>query len=128
MTASIENHWIARAKEVACDVLSRHAGDVDRTARWPQESLAGLGQTGLLGLSIDRALGGAGEGPATFAGVACALAEQCASTAMIYVMHVSAAQVIAAARAFGQREAVLRQIALGKHLTTLALSEKGSRS
>ncbi len=47
---------------------------------------------------------------------------------MIYLMHVSAAQVIAAADAFAERDRVLRQIAAGRHLTTLAFSEKGSRS
>jgi alkylation response protein AidB-like acyl-CoA dehydrogenase len=128
MTCSLENKWVARAREVARDVLARHADDVDRTARWPQESVASLGQSGLLGIVVDGPSGGGGAGPVAFAGVACALAEQCASTAMIYVMHVSATQVIAAATSFDQREAVLRQIALGKHLSTLAFSEKGSRS
>lgn len=128
MGADIENNWVARAKQVAGDVLSRHADDVDRSGRWPEESVAALADAGLLGLSIDGALGGAGEGPAAFAGVASALAEQCASTAMIYMMHVCATQVIAAAPRFGEREAILRQIAAGKHLSTLAFSEKGSRS
>jgi alkylation response protein AidB-like acyl-CoA dehydrogenase len=36
--------------------------------------------------------------------------------------------VIAVAKSFPEREAVLRQIAKGKHLSTLAFSEKGSRS
>lgn len=128
MSRGLENDLIDRAGEVARDVLARHADDVDRTARWPQESVVGLGQSGLLGLLIDGRYGGAGAGPAAFAGVACALAEWCASTAMIYVMHVSATQVIAAATSFGERDVVLRQIALGEHLSTLAFSEKGSRS
>lgn len=128
MSDAVENSWIARAKTVAEDVLSRHADDVDRCARWPEESVAALAQSGLLGLPIGGALGGAGEGPAAFAGVAGALAEKCASTAMIYVMHVCATQVIASARQFDQRNAVLGAIASGKHLTTLAFSERGSRS
>ena len=47
---------------------------------------------------------------------------------MIYLMHVCATQVIAAARTFSPREAVLRTAAAGGHLSTLAFSEKGSRS
>ena len=56
------------------------------------------------------------------------LAEQCASTAMIYLMHTSATQVLVAVLDFPGRDAVLRAIAAGRHLSTLAFSEKGSRS
>jgi alkylation response protein AidB-like acyl-CoA dehydrogenase len=56
------------------------------------------------------------------------LAEQCASTAMIYLMHVCGLQVVAGAAAFPRREEVLRSAAAGRHLCTLAFSEKGSRS
>jgi alkylation response protein AidB-like acyl-CoA dehydrogenase len=47
---------------------------------------------------------------------------------MVYVMHVSATQVIAASTSLAERDALLREIAAGRHLTTLALSERGSRS
>src|SRR5262249_14854743 len=67
-------------------------------------------------------------GPRTFAAVTRALAERCASTAMIYLMHVCATQVIAAGPGFPLREGVLRSIADKRHLSTLALSERGSRS
>ncbi|HEV3004074.1 MAG TPA: acyl-CoA dehydrogenase family protein [Pirellulales bacterium] len=128
MATPIDNHWLVRAREVAADVLGRHAGDVDRQARWPAESVEALAQSGLLGLTIEGALGGAGEGPGMFAGVTRELAEQCASTAMIFVMHVCGAQTIAAAEGFAQRETVMRQAAAGKRLCTLAFSERGSRS
>jgi hypothetical protein len=47
---------------------------------------------------------------------------------MVYVMHVAAAQAIAASTTLAARDELLRAIAGGRHLTTLALSEKGSRS
>jgi alkylation response protein AidB-like acyl-CoA dehydrogenase len=47
---------------------------------------------------------------------------------MIYLMHVCATRVIVDARGFGQQADVLREIAGGRHLSTLAFSEKGSRS
>ena len=47
---------------------------------------------------------------------------------MVYVMHVSATAAIVASKTLASRSAVLKDIAAGKHLTTLALSEKGSRS
>lgn len=62
--------------------------------------------------------------------VACAaldeIARRCASTAMIYLMHLSGCSCyIARPHAV---EDTLQQVARGEHLTTLAWSEKGSRS
>jgi alkylation response protein AidB-like acyl-CoA dehydrogenase len=81
-----------------------------------------------MGLTVPAALGGGGQGPRAFASVLAKLAEGCASTAMIYMMHVCGTQLIAAAAGFARRDEVLRDIAAGRHLTTLAFSEKGSRS
>lgn len=123
-----ESRWTQIATEVARDVLAKHAADVDRTARWPAESVAALGAAGLMGLTLPREFGGAAEGPATFAAVTRELATHCPSTAMIYLMHTCAMQVIAAATNFPERAAVLRAAANGAYLGTLAFSEKGSRS
>ena len=121
-------HYVAQASSVAGEVLAKHAADVDRQARWPAESLAALAQSGLLGLTVPAAYGGAAQGPRTFAAVLSTLAEQCASTGMIYLMHVCGTQTIASATAFTQHDDVLQAIAAGRHLSTLAFSEKGSRS
>jgi alkylation response protein AidB-like acyl-CoA dehydrogenase len=122
------DNWVAQAADVAREVLAQHAEDVDRQGRWPGESVAALGESGLLGLTVPAASGGAGEGPRTFAVVTRLLAEQCASTAMIYLMHICATQVIIQSKVFPARESLLRDIAGGRHLSTLAFSEKGSRS
>jgi alkylation response protein AidB-like acyl-CoA dehydrogenase len=119
---------VSVAQAAAGETLARHADDVDQQARWPAESVRALAEAKLLGLTVPTEAGGAGEGPRTFAAVTGTLAERCASTAMIFLMHVCAAQVIAAARSFPQRDAVLRDMAAGRHLSTLAFSEKGSRS
>jgi alkylation response protein AidB-like acyl-CoA dehydrogenase len=120
--------WISKAEALARDVLARHAADVDRQARWPAESVDALKLEGFFGLTVPTDFGGAGEGPRTFAAVLSRLAEGCASTAMIYLMHVCGTQVMSAAAEFGRREQVLRDVAAGVHLSTLAFSEKGSRS
>jgi alkylation response protein AidB-like acyl-CoA dehydrogenase len=109
-------------------VLTRHAAEVDATPRFPEESLEGLAAQGFLGLCVPATLGGAGQGPRAFAAVVEELAMGCASTTMIYVMHVAAQQAIASSAVLARRDEVLRAIAAGKHLTTLAFSEKGSRS
>ena len=122
------SQWVPRAESVAYDVLARHAADVDKQARWPAEGIDALKAGGFLGLTVPTSHGGAGEGPRTFANVLAKLAEGCASTAMIYLMHVCGTSVVIAANGFGRRDQVLRDIAAGKHLSTLAFSERGSRS
>ncbi len=116
------------AASIARDVALPAAADVDANARFPQESLSALAREGLLGLSVPKEFGGKGEGPRAFAATVEEIAQGCPSTAMIYVMHVSAAQTIITSTALAQREDILRSMAEGRHLTTLAFSEKGSRS
>ena len=116
------------AATIAREVLARFADEVDEQARFPQVSVAALAQAGFFGLCVPTALGGQGQGPRAFAGVVEELAQGCASTAMIYVMHTAATQAIATSPTLEGKDAILREIAAGKHLSTLALSESGSRS
>jgi alkylation response protein AidB-like acyl-CoA dehydrogenase len=120
--------FVDAATRIAAEVAGPVAADVDANARFPQESMDALAQGGLLGLCVGSAAGGKGEGPRTFAAVVEELAMACGSTAMIYVMHVTAAQAIASSSTLQGQDALLGEIASGKHLTTLAFSEKGSRS
>jgi len=126
--ASNELEHVETARRVSQEVALPAAAEVDEQARFPAESLRALGEAGLLGLCIDGEFGGRGQGPRTFAAVTEEIAQGCPSTAMIYVMHVSAAQALAASGVWGNRGVVLKDVAAGKHLTTLAFSERGSRS
>jgi alkylation response protein AidB-like acyl-CoA dehydrogenase len=119
---------IERVVSLAVEVVRPHAADVDRNGRFPRESIDALGRGRLLGLCVAADKGGLGEGPRTFATVAEELAQECASTAMVFVMHVTAQQAITASGTLAGQDALLREIAEGRHLTTLAFSEKGSRS
>src|SRR6185503_2565835 len=83
---------------------------------------------GLAGLTIGTDAGGKGQGPRAFCAVVEEIAMACPSTAMVLTMHVSATMAIAASKTLGNRTAVLKDIAAGRHLSTLSLSEKGSRS
>ncbi len=124
----LENKWVQKAEEIARTVLTSHAEEVDRLGRWPGESIDALGESGLLGLTVPEKFGGGNQGPRVFAAVTKALAEHCASTAMIYLMHVCATQAIVAAETSPQNDEVLRATAASLHLSTLAFSETGSRS
>lgn len=119
---------LARARELAETVAGPYAAEVDATASFPQRSLAALAGAGFYGLCVPSSFGGKGQGPRTFAAAVEALAESCASTAMVFVMHISATQAITSSTTLADRDRLLREIAAGRHLTTLALSEKGSRS
>ena len=120
--------FVKMATTVAIETAQPAAADVDARGRVPEESLAVLAAAGLFGLCLPPDVGGKGQGPNVFCAVVEELAQACASTAMIYVMHTAAAQIIAASPTLASKQDLLKQIALGKHLTTLAFSERGSRS
>jgi alkylation response protein AidB-like acyl-CoA dehydrogenase len=113
---------------VVRDQIAPRASEVDVEGRFPTEQLAALGKLGLFGLSIPKGQGGLGLGPRAFVSAVEEIATGCASTAMIYVMHVAALQAIAGSTTLARKDALLSEIAAGRHLTTLAFSEKGSRS
>jgi alkylation response protein AidB-like acyl-CoA dehydrogenase len=119
---------VLRAGEIAARVLAPAAAQNDKAGRFSTEAIEALGQAGLLGLILPADSGGAGLGPRTLAGVIAGLAESDASVAMVYLMHVLGAACIGAARSGAAIGPVLAEIAAGRHLSTLAFSESGSRS
>ena len=119
---------VSNAKQIADRVLSPAARQNDKEGRFSVEAVEALGPAGLLGLMLPTELGGAALGPRTFAAVLETLAEADASVAMVYLMHICATATIAAARAGATVKPTLGEIAAGRHLSTLAFSEAGSRS
>ena len=119
---------VSNAKEIADRILAPAARQNDKEARFSSEAVAALGPAGLLGIVVPAKMGGSALGPRTLAAVIATLAEADASAAMVYLMHVCATATIAAARPGAAVAQTLNDIAAGKHLTTLAFSEAGSRS
>jgi alkylation response protein AidB-like acyl-CoA dehydrogenase len=109
------------------DVAASAAADVDTQARFPREAVAALRSSGLLGITLPVEVGGLGGGPTDLVEALSQVAGVCGSTAMVYLMHVSAAMTIAAAPPVGQPD-LLERLTNGELLATLALSEAGSRS
>src|SRR5439155_7241170 len=103
------------------------APQVDRDAAFPGAAVDALRGSGLLGLTLPVEVGGLGGGPEEFADVLAQVAAACGSTAMVYLMHVSAVMAVAAAPPPG-RPGPLQRLANGDQLATLGLSEAGSRS
>jgi alkylation response protein AidB-like acyl-CoA dehydrogenase len=119
---------VSNAKDIADRILAPAARQNDKEARFSSEAIAALGPAGLLGIMLPTDVGGAGLGPRTLAAVVATFAEADASAAMVYLMHVCAAATITSARRGALVAQTLKDIAAGKHLTTLAFSEAGSRS
>jgi alkylation response protein AidB-like acyl-CoA dehydrogenase len=121
---------VSRARDIANQVLAPSAGQNDKAGRYSPEAVESLGESGLLGLMLPVEVGGSGLGPRTFATVTATLAEADASVAMVYLMHVLGTATISTARpsAAPTVTPILREIAAGRHLSTLAFSEAGSRS
>jgi alkylation response protein AidB-like acyl-CoA dehydrogenase len=120
---------VSEAREIASRVLATNAGQNDKTGRFSTEAIKSLGESGLLGLLLPVDVGGSGLGPSTFAAVMATLAEADASVAMVYLMHILASATISAAPNATQTVThILKEIGAGRHLSTLAFSEAGSRS
>jgi alkylation response protein AidB-like acyl-CoA dehydrogenase len=109
------------------DAARTEAKHTDTQAAFPERTVAALRQSGLLGLTAPADVGGLGAGAREFVDVISSLASVCGSTAMVYLMHVSALMSAAAAPPAG-RANLVRQLASGDKLGTLAFSETGSRS
>ncbi|MBA3718922.1 MAG: acyl-CoA/acyl-ACP dehydrogenase [Nocardioidaceae bacterium] len=113
--------------EPVLTVARESAARADADAAFPKASVTALRDSGLLGLTLSEEVGGLGAGPHELVETISALAGACGSTAMIYLMHVSAAMTVAAAPPSGAPDLLFR-LASGESLATLAFSERGSRS
>lgn len=113
---------------LALPTISAGADAADADAKVPTASLGALADSGLLGLVLPRDTGGLGGSPREVVDAVSAVAEACGSTSMLYLMHLCATAVLAAAPPPDGGRELLGDLADGSKLATLAFSEKGSRS
>jgi isovaleryl-CoA dehydrogenase len=111
-------------RRVIDEVIAPGAAAVDASGTFPRAAVDALGAAGLLALTVPAEYGGGGGGPREAAAVVRELGSACGSTAMIVTMHYSGVAALVA----GSDKDTLTEIAGGRHLTTLAFSETGSRS
>lgn len=122
----VQQHIVDRMAMVADTEVAPHAGTVDRDGAFPAHSIEALGKHGLLGLTIPEGLGGLGQGARTAAAAVDELGRRCPSTAMVYLMHLCG--VACYLGAVEKTEPYVRAAVRGDHLSTVAFSERGSRS
>lgn len=106
------------------NTIAPAAGEVDRTGAYPRPALDALGATGILGLLSSTEVGGMGGSLADAADAVEQVAAACGSTAMVVLMHYAAVAVLEVHGPPATRAAIAR----GEHVSSLALSEAGSRS
>jgi alkylation response protein AidB-like acyl-CoA dehydrogenase len=117
---------LAANEKLSQEMLRAGADQIDQSRRFPRENLQALGKAGVLGVLIPVQHGGAGAGLTEMSRVLEAQAQNCASTAMVTLMHYCATAIIAAKGSDALKQRVLPACARGEHLATLAFSEAGS--
>lgn len=116
--------YLETLEGIALDVIRPAAAEIDQSGSFPRAAMNALSKGGLLGLISAPEVGGLGQGFRAATMVVERVGRECGSTAMVLCMHYAATAVI---EAHGLRS-VREDIAAGRHLTTLAFSESGSRS
>lgn len=115
----------ADARRIADEVIRPNADRIDREGEFPRANLQALARAGYNGILLPRDLGGLGLDHVAFAIVTEEIARACASTALVYVMHIGAVQTIAL---FGNDDQKRRWLAPARDglIGTYSTSEKAS--
>jgi butyryl-CoA dehydrogenase len=114
----------AMARELAEREIRPIAGEIDREARYPHETVKRMGELGLMGIAIPETWGGAGADVVSYALALIEIAKACGSHAVI--MSVNNSLFCDPIYKFGddrQREKFLRPVASGHEKGCFALTE-----
>jgi len=116
------------AHKIAQQELAPKAAQVDRDLTFPADGLQQLAETGFLGMTIPEALGGGGADTLSFVLTVEAIAQGCASTALLFLTHGLAARALAAAGSDEQKSRLLPAMIRGERLEALAATEPDAGS
>ena len=114
----------AMAREFAESEIKPIAGEIDREARYPHETVKRMGELGLMGIAIPEKWGGAGADVVSYALALIEIAKACGSHAVI--MSVNNSLFCDLIYKFGddtKREKFLRPVAAGHEQGCFALTE-----
>ncbi|WP_249010729.1 acyl-CoA dehydrogenase family protein [Conexibacter sp. DBS9H8] len=119
-----DRFWSAVA--VVGPVAAAAADEVDRAARFPEETLAVFREQRLLSALIPESLGGMGIGVPELAGAVRTIASHCAASALMLAMHSIDVANLVRLGAGDELRALQREIAADQLLCANANSEVGS--
>ncbi len=114
----------AMAREFAENEVRPIAGELDRDARFPHETVKRMGELGLMGITVSEEWGGSGADTVSYVVAVVEIAKACASHAAI--MSVNNSLYCGAIQRFGshaQKEEFLRPAASGREIGCFALTE-----
>jgi alkylation response protein AidB-like acyl-CoA dehydrogenase len=114
----------AMAREFAENEVRPIAGELDREARFPHETVKRMGELGLMGITVPEVWGGSGADTVSYVVAMVEIAKACASHAAI--MSVNNSLYCGALQRFGsdaQKEEFLRSAAAGREIGCFALTE-----
>ena len=117
------------ARDFATREIEPKAAELDRTARWPGEIVARMGELGFLGLAVPPEHGGAGLDNVSYALVVEELSRACASSGVI--MSVNNSLFCDPLQKYGtawQKKEILTPTAKGAMLGAFGLTEPSSGS
>jgi butyryl-CoA dehydrogenase len=117
------------ARDFARREIEPRAAELDKTARWPAEIVARMGELGFLGMAVPAELGGAGLDNVSYALVVEEISAACASSGVI--MSVNNSLFCDPLLKFGteaQKQEILAPTASGKMLGCFGLTEPTSGS
>ncbi|MBI2808356.1 MAG: acyl-CoA/acyl-ACP dehydrogenase [Planctomycetes bacterium] len=122
----IFDRLVNEAHAIGKEVLAANAADVDRLARFPNESIDALRRARLLSAYVPKAFGGMGLNVVQIAKVCEVFGQYCGSSAMIYAMHkIQVACVVHHAQGSPYFQSYLRQLVDEQRLMASATTEMG---
>ncbi|MGH7297859.1 MAG: acyl-CoA dehydrogenase family protein, partial [Polyangiaceae bacterium] len=111
---------------IAREVAAPAADDVDRQARFPSEAIGALKSARMMSALVPRDRGGLGCGMIELASMCEALAQHCASAAMVFAMHhIQVASILRHASAQPYYRKYVDDLVEHQHLIASATSEVG---
>lgn len=116
-------------RDFATNEIAPKSAEVDRNARFPEETFKKLGQMDLLGLPISQEYGGAGADYRSYAIAVEEIGRACGSTGLSYAAHVSlGTNPIYMFGTEEQKKKYLPKLTKGEYLGCWALTEPGTGS
>jgi alkylation response protein AidB-like acyl-CoA dehydrogenase len=121
-----QQQLVALCHQLGAEALEPGAEERDRNALFPREPMRALARAGINSITLPREYGGLGLGYFAYALAAETLAQYDPSTAMVFVMHLSAVQTVNLAGSEEQKRRLLPPVREEGKIASLAFSEPGT--